>query len=233
MHYCLQTWPAYTYRAPGRSRRTRTPIKASRSLHLPLQAQARSNMAAGATWSFPASLLEGVDKVHTLRVTVSKGVRSSSAQIDITPKAAEVPSGTLMRVCSGGSCPQKHRPQAPLTLQLLPGSEGGCTRCLQACCDLVTDCTNDPCCHKLHIPSRQEEMRLAPSGLNMRRYCRRCHGVRLEVHASSDSHQVRRQVHRHPAQGPTSGRAAGRRGYSETRGAGRNHKRQHPAGDPH
>jgi hypothetical protein len=79
---------------------------------------------AGATWTFPASLLEGVDKVHTFKVTVSKGGRSATAQIDIIPKAAEVPSGNLMRVCSGGSCPQKHRPQAPLTLQLLPSAEG-------------------------------------------------------------------------------------------------------------
>jgi hypothetical protein len=87
---------------------------------------------AGPSWSFPAALLgEGVAKQHTFRVTVSKGNRAASAQVEIVPKAEDVPLGTLLRICSGSSgCPHKHRPRAPLTLQLLPAAQGAL---LQSC----------------------------------------------------------------------------------------------------
>jgi hypothetical protein len=65
-----------------------------------------------------------VDKRHTLRVTVTKGTRAAGAQVDIIPRAAQVPTGSLLRICSGGACPAKHRPPAPLTLQLLPAAKG-------------------------------------------------------------------------------------------------------------
>ena len=83
-----------------------------------MQGSNRGNLT-GAMWRFPASLLQhGVGKQHRFKVAVAKGTRTSVAEVDITPRATATPSGSLLRMCSGGVCPQRHRPNAPLTLQL-------------------------------------------------------------------------------------------------------------------
>ena len=74
-------------------------------------------------WTFSARLLDP-NIEHTFRVTVVKGGRSATATnpIKITAKAAQVPTGRIVRLCSGAgdtqACPTLHNADSPLSLAL-------------------------------------------------------------------------------------------------------------------
>jgi hypothetical protein len=74
-------------------------------------------------WTFSARLLTA-NIEHSFRVTIVKGSRSAIAPnpVKITAKAGQVPTGRIIRLCSGGSdgqaCPHRHNADAPLSLAL-------------------------------------------------------------------------------------------------------------------
>lgn len=76
---------------------------------------ANQGTISGGTWELPASLL-AEDTVHTFTVTVSKGVRTSKASLQVRPRPTFVPSGTLQRVCQ--PCPAEHNTDLPLRVSL-------------------------------------------------------------------------------------------------------------------
>lgn len=76
---------------------------------------------SGLVWKLKASLL-APNLLHTFKVTVSKGSRSASAFVALTPlpTASKVPTGRITRQCSGSACPKRHNADAPLALTLAP-----------------------------------------------------------------------------------------------------------------
>jgi hypothetical protein len=82
---------------------------------------------SGLTWKLPAALLTP-DLQHTFRVTISKGDRTVSASVSLTPlpAASRVPTGRLTRQCGGAPCPNRHNTDTALALTLVPdaGFEG-------------------------------------------------------------------------------------------------------------
>lgn len=82
---------------------------------------------SGLDWKLKASLLTP-NIQHTFKVTVSKGTslagRSASAALSLTPlpTASKVPTGRIIRQCSGSTCPKRHNADTPLALTLAPDS---------------------------------------------------------------------------------------------------------------
>lgn len=76
---------------------------------------------SGLVWKLKASLLSP-NLLHTFKVTVSKGSRSASASVAVTPlpTASKVPTGRIIRQCSGTTCPKRHNADAPVALTLIP-----------------------------------------------------------------------------------------------------------------
>lgn len=82
---------------------------------------------SGLTWKLKAALL-APNLQHTFKVTVTKGMRSASASVTVTPlpAASRVPTGRLIRQCSGSTCANRHNADTALALTLVPdaGFEG-------------------------------------------------------------------------------------------------------------
>lgn len=72
----------------------------------------------GLTWRIPAGLLSP-DLKHVFSVDLKKGTKRDSAFMVVTPKAAAIPTGRLVRVCAGAACPEKHSADMPLALSLV------------------------------------------------------------------------------------------------------------------
>jgi hypothetical protein len=77
---------------------------------------------SGLTWTIPAGLLSP-DLKHLFTVNLAKGTdpnkKEASAFLVVTPKAAAIPTGRLVRVCAGAACPKKHSADVPLALSLV------------------------------------------------------------------------------------------------------------------
>lgn len=78
---------------------------------------------SGLGWKLKATLLTA-NIQHTFKVTVSKGGRSASAALSLTPlpTASKVPTGRIIRQCSGSTCPKRHNADTALALTLAPDS---------------------------------------------------------------------------------------------------------------
>lgn len=80
---------------------------------------------SGLIWTLKASLLTP-NLLHTFKVTVSKGsgagARTASALLSLTPlpRASRIPTGRIVRQCSGSQCSKAHNTDTPLTLTLVP-----------------------------------------------------------------------------------------------------------------
>lgn len=76
----------------------------------------------GLTWSIRAGLLSP-DLKHVFTVNLRKvtgdATKHASAFLVVTPKAAAIPTGRLVRVCAGTACPEKHSADMPLALSLV------------------------------------------------------------------------------------------------------------------
>lgn len=83
---------------------------------LPCFDGAEQGTQADGMWQFPASLLD-IDGVYTFTVTVTKDTRSAQASLTVRIRAADVPTGTLTRVCAG-LCEPEHNTDTPLVVQL-------------------------------------------------------------------------------------------------------------------
>lgn len=77
---------------------------------------AEQGVQADGKWSIPASLLD-VDHAYTFIVTVTKDTRSAQASLTVRIRSADVPTGTLARVCAG-DCEPEHNTDTPLVVQL-------------------------------------------------------------------------------------------------------------------
>jgi hypothetical protein len=76
----------------------------------------------GLTWTINGSLLTAGRK-YTFTANVKKsGSRSDKASLVITPTAAAIPTGRILRVC-GGTCPEKHSAEKDLSLSVV--ADGG------------------------------------------------------------------------------------------------------------
>jgi hypothetical protein len=82
---------------------------------------------SGLTWKLKAALLSP-NLQHTFKVTVTKGSRSASASVTVMPlpAASRVPTGRLVRQCSGNTCSNRHNADTALALTIIPdaGFEG-------------------------------------------------------------------------------------------------------------
>lgn len=76
---------------------------------------------SGLTWKLRAALLTP-NLQHTFKVTVSKGSRSASSSVSLTPlpTASRLPTGRLIRQCSGTTCSNRHNTDTALALTLAP-----------------------------------------------------------------------------------------------------------------
>jgi hypothetical protein len=77
---------------------------------------------SGDTWTIPGGLL-GAGVAHTFTVTVTRDTRSASQQLVVTPRQGAVPTGSIVRLCTGAACNQPHNTNQPLSVSLrLQGS---------------------------------------------------------------------------------------------------------------
>ena len=73
---------------------------------------------SGLTWTVPGSLLTAGRKYVFTATVMKSGGRSDTAGLLVTPTAAAIPTGRILRVC-GAACPEMHSADKDLSLSLV------------------------------------------------------------------------------------------------------------------